>query len=207
MFMQSTATTRFVSVLSGVIAVIATATVAPAAEYHVDQSQANLVKFISDAPLEDFDGITRKIDGYIHWEGSDQPPDQTKMQTSELYFEVDLASLDTGIGLRNRHMREKYLETDKYPFAQYRARLTQLSRVSDTLYTCITEGTMTIHGVEKPMTATANVVASGAGLRVTAGFDINLNDFRINIPKFMFLKLSEIVKLELDFYMKKADGK
>jgi len=187
--------------------VIAAVTIVPAAEYHVDQSRANLVKFISDAPLDDFEGVTRKIDGYIHWEGSDQPPDQTRMQTSELYFEVDLASLDTGIGLRNRHMRENYLETDKYPFAQYRARLTQLTRVSDTLYTCSAEGTMTIHGVEKPMASTANVVASGAGLRVITDFEVNLNDFRIKIPKIMFLKLSEIIKLELDFYMKKADGK
>src|SRR5438132_5755067 len=32
-------------------------------------------------------------------------------------FVVPLATLKTGIDLRDRHMREKYLETDKYPNA------------------------------------------------------------------------------------------
>ena len=40
-----------------------------AGEYHVDKERENQVKFISDAPLEDFEGVTDKIDGYIFWEG------------------------------------------------------------------------------------------------------------------------------------------
>lgn len=32
---------------------------------------------------------------------------------------VDLASLDTGIGLRNRHMRENHLHTDEFPEAVF----------------------------------------------------------------------------------------
>ncbi len=46
-------------------------TVALAAEFQVDKSSKNLVKFISDAPLEDFEGKTDKIDGYIFWDGDD----------------------------------------------------------------------------------------------------------------------------------------
>src|SRR5215468_4263304 len=36
---------------------------------------------------------------------------------SVLKFTVPLAGLQTGIGLRDRHMREKYLQVDKYPDA------------------------------------------------------------------------------------------
>ena len=36
---------------------------------------------------------------------------------SVVKFTVPLASLETGIGLRDRHMREKYLQVDKYPDA------------------------------------------------------------------------------------------
>ncbi|MBK9304990.1 MAG: YceI family protein [bacterium] len=35
-------------------------------------------------------------------------------------MDVDLAALDTGIGLRNRHMRENHLETDRFPQAVFR---------------------------------------------------------------------------------------
>ncbi len=70
-----------------------------AAEYQVDKSQKNLVKFISDAPMEDFEGVTDKIDGYLFFEGDNL------LQGSEMYFEVDLNSLDTGIGLRLQKAR------------------------------------------------------------------------------------------------------
>ena len=77
-------------------------------ELQVDKSKTNVVKFTAKAPsflslapvVGSFDGVTAKIDGYVFWTGSDMKSD------SELYLEVDLNSLDTGIGLRNRHMRE-----------------------------------------------------------------------------------------------------
>ena len=34
-------------------------------EHQVDKSKKNVVKFISDAPVEDFAGITSSIDGYM----------------------------------------------------------------------------------------------------------------------------------------------
>jgi polyisoprenoid-binding protein YceI len=86
------------------------------AEYHVDRKGQNLVKFISDAPLDNFEGTTDNVDGYIVWDG-DNP-----VNNSEFHFEAELSTLDTGIGLRNRHMRENYLETDKYPWRNTRAK-------------------------------------------------------------------------------------
>ena len=80
-------------------------------EYNVDKSAKNIVKFISDAPMEDFEGITDKIDGYLIND------DISNLKNSEFYFEVDLNSVKTGIALRDRHMREDYLNTAK-PFAK-----------------------------------------------------------------------------------------
>ena len=38
-------------------------TIASAEEYHVDETAKNVIKFISDAPIENFEGVTNKIDG------------------------------------------------------------------------------------------------------------------------------------------------
>ena len=81
-----------------------------ASEYQVDRSKENHIKFISDAPIEEFEGITNNIDGYINL------PSFEELSESKLYFEVDLETLDTGIGLRNRHMRENYLETEMFKY-------------------------------------------------------------------------------------------
>jgi len=183
---------------------LAASTGAVAAEFHVDRTQKNLVRFISDAPLENFDGTTDGIDGYVYWKGDSLPPDAVALPSSQLYLEVDLGSLDTGIGLRNRHMREEYLETDKYPYAQYSAKLTDIVRPSDTAYAVSAEGKMTIHGQERPLNISARVTPQGEGFRVQCGFAVNLNDYKIKIPKFMFLKLGEVIQLELDFYVKRV---
>jgi polyisoprenoid-binding protein YceI len=169
-----------------------------AGEYQVDKEQENLVKFISDAPMEDFEGVTDKIDGYIFWEGDDF------LNKSEIYFEVDLNSLDTGIGLRNRHMRENYLETDKFPFTHFTGKLTKAELVKEGEYAVTAEGTMFIHGVEKPLTVDGTMQTTERGYRIQGKFITPLPDYNIEVPQLMFFKIDENMQLELDFYVKKG---
>ena len=167
------------------------------AEYHVDRKGENLVKFISDAPLEDFEGITDQIDGYILWEGDDPA------NNSEFHFEVDLSTLDTGIGLRNRHMRENYLETDKYPLAQYSGKVTKVEKTAEGVYTVETDGLLKIHGQERPLALTSKVTDGEESFLIQSGFKVNLKDFDIKIPKLMFMKLNEVIEIKVDFVVKK----
>lgn len=166
-----------------------------ARELNVDKSRPSLVKFISEAPMEDFEGVSDKIDGYVVWEGDDP------LQKSELYFEVDLNSIDTGIGLRNRHMRENYLETDKFPLAHYTARATKIEKKSATEFAVTTEGKFFLHGVEKAFTTIGTVTVAGDRYRVQTEFEIKLSDFKIKIPQLMFMKIDENMRLVLDFYL------
>ncbi len=43
-------------------------------------------------------------------------------QGSSAWFQVDLKSLDTGMSLRNKHMRENHMHTDKYPVTRFEMR-------------------------------------------------------------------------------------
>jgi polyisoprenoid-binding protein YceI len=167
-------------------------------EYQVDKEQENLVKFISDAPMEDFEGVTEKIDGYILWEGDDL------LNKSEMYFEVDLNSLDTGIGLRNRHMRENYLHTDQFPFTHFTGKLTKAEMVKEGEYAVTAEGTMFIHGVEKLMTVEGKLLATEDGYRIKTKFISALTDHNIEVPQLMFFKIDEDMQLELDYFVKRV---
>ncbi len=84
----------------------------PAEFKAVDPIGRNTVQFKTAAPLEDIVGTTNKINGEIK-------VDPRNLKSSDVLarFEVDLASLTTGIGLRDTHMREQYLHTDRYPTA------------------------------------------------------------------------------------------
>jgi polyisoprenoid-binding protein YceI len=168
-------------------------------EYHVDTRANNVVKFISSAPIEDFEGVTKRIDGYVLHQGTELT------DNSDVYFEVDLRTLDTGIGLRNRHMREDYLHTDKFPYARYKGSIVRVQR-SGRDNTVAVRGTMDIHGVTRQMDINATLTLTNNGYRVKSSFQIKLPDHDIPIPRFMFLKISEVMRLELDFHLKKVKG-
>lgn len=168
-------------------------------EYQVDTKAKNLVKFISDAPVEDFEGVTTRIDGYLVHEGD------ALSNGSELYFEVDLRTLDTGIGLRNRHMRENYLHTDKYPYAKYSGRIVKAWESAKGLEVQV-NGTMDIHGRKNTLNVKGVVAQTATGIRITTGFDVKLTDHNIEVPQLMFVKISEVMKLELDFHLKRVKG-
>lgn len=164
-----------------------------ATEYNVDKKKTNLVKFISDAPVEDFEGVTNIIDGYVFFEGDDL------LNKSNLHFEVDLRKIDTGIGLRNRHMRENYLHTDKYPYAVYEGKIIKADKKNDNSYNVEVDGKMTIHGVTKPLKVKGTLERKDKNINIKSNFEIKLTDYNIEVPKFMFLKISEVMRLIVDF--------
>jgi polyisoprenoid-binding protein YceI len=168
-----------------------------AGEWHVDKGKNRVVKFISDAPIEDFEGTTDNIDGFLYWEG------ENLTTKSDVYFEVDLRSVDTGIGLRNRHMRENYLHTDEYPFTHYKGKIISVEKISIHEYKVITEGDIFIHGVDKPLTIEGKMTKiNDVEYRIQAQFKVALTDFNIEVPKIMFLKIDENMDLVIDFYVK-----
>ncbi|GAB4338069.1 MAG: hypothetical protein Kow0037_21730 [Calditrichia bacterium] len=166
-----------------------------AGNYQIDLNKPRMVKFISRAPMDNFEGITDKIDGYISWQG------ENPAEASELYFEVDLNSLDTGIGLRNRHMRENYLETDKYPMTHFTGKILKAEKKGDGEWLVTAQGKMFIHGMEKEMEITGTLKAVESGFHIYSEFVVKLSDFQIKIPKLMFFKIDENMRLQVDFYV------
>jgi polyisoprenoid-binding protein YceI len=182
------------------IAIFLIGSILVSGEYHVQKDAANKVEFRSKAPMEEVVGVTSNIDGYLYWDG-DQFTD-----SSALYFEVDLNTIDTGIGLRNRHMRENYLETDQYPLASFEGRIIDQQKVSDNGYEVTVEGKMSIHGVEKNISIAGKVTQTSATTyQLHTAYSVLLTDYNIDIPKLMFLKLDNEIKLDIRFTVAKAE--
>ena len=115
---------------------------------------------------------------------------------------VDLRALDTGIGLRNDHLREKYLEVDKG--AGYdKAVLSDIDLKG--LNPDAPEGkgsftgSLTLHGVKKTVTGPVEVRKTGSGLRVKASFPVNLPDYNIPEPRYLGVGVKNTVQVEVTF--------
>ncbi|MGH7742984.1 MAG: YceI family protein, partial [Candidatus Eiseniibacteriota bacterium] len=78
---------------------------ASAGPFVVKPGGQNKVVFVSTATMEKFEGKTNKLEGRIEV----QPGLLGDSVT--VHLEVDMASLDTGLAMRNKHMREDHLET------------------------------------------------------------------------------------------------
>jgi polyisoprenoid-binding protein YceI len=101
---------------------------------------------------------------------------------------VDLATIDTGIALRNQHLRENYLQLAKGPGFD-KAVLSGI-RVNDadgagfqgrTGFT----GTLLLHGVRREVAGTGEIRREGSAARVEASFPLTLTDFGVQPPEYL----------------------
>jgi hypothetical protein len=170
-----------------------------AQELHVDGTGERLVRFVSQAPLEDFDGVTEAIDGFLLLPGGLQAG--SVPSGSRVYLEVDLATIDTGISLRNRHMRDNYLHTDRFPYATYSAEVSRIEEPSPGTYVVSARGILSIHGVDRERTLECRTEDAAPPHRVRCAFTILLSDHDIEIPRLMFMKVADQVELSLEFIL------
>ena len=116
-----------------------------------------------------------------------------------VHLEVDLASLDTGLPMRNQHMRDEHLETAKYPKAIFDgAAVTHAPGValaSGQPAGFEADGTFTLHGVSRRVhvhiDATYQAAGNGGSIEFHTEFPVTLEDYKITRPEFLFMKLAE----------------
>jgi polyisoprenoid-binding protein YceI len=182
---------------------------ASGSDFQITPGAPNLVRFESRAPLESFEGKTRQVRGHVKLD-----PDSLGAWM-EVLVEVDLASLDTRIELRNKHMRENHLETAKYPKTVFlggkvhdlkAARLEPGQTVAFEI-----EGVFDLHGVKKPLRAPVEMTYSRAEgvaeLHVVSRFQVKLPDFEIKRPKFLVMQLDEVQRVSIDLVAREAGAK
>jgi polyisoprenoid-binding protein YceI len=112
---------------------------------------------------------------------------------------ADLSTLNTGIGLRDEHMKEKYLETQKFPKAELTITKAALpagwSSKNPQASHIPFEGNLKLHGVEKPVSGTFDVSGSSTLLNTAATFTVKLSDFSINVPKYMGISIDNEIPI------------
>jgi polyisoprenoid-binding protein YceI len=156
----------------------------------------NLVEFVSDATLEKVVGRTSDIHGSVNLHLD------SLLGTTKADFRVDLRTIDTGIALRNQHMRENHLETAKYPEAVFT--LTRfISADQDSLTPgqtahVLAEGDLALHGVTRSYQIPLTLTYDHSNVTVAGEWTVKLADHEINRPAFLFLRLAEEIKITVN---------
>lgn len=122
--------------------------------------------------------------------------------SGEIRFALD--TLDTGIDLRNEHMREKYLETKKYPFAILTLQDLALPegwskekmQIPETKFI----GDLLLHGERNPVEGRFEVTETG---ELKATMELKISDYKIPVPSYLGITVADKVKIQIsskDFF-------
>jgi polyisoprenoid-binding protein YceI len=114
----------------------------------------------------------------------------------------DMDSLDSGISMRTHHMKEKYLETGKYPQAKLTIVSVMLPKENTPEKDFVVEqvpfeGKLLLHGVEKPIKGVARLEKKGQNLKVAADFPVKISDYGIAVPSFAGITVADEVTLNI----------
>lgn len=148
-------------------------------------TQTGTVEFISSVPFFTFTGTSEHLTGVIN------------LADSTVDFYVDLSTLKTGIGKRDKDMRLS-LDIKEYPFAEFYGKLiTDFDRSIPDGQAAMVEGVFTLHGVKKNVRLSGVLQLIGDQLVLDAGWDLNLEDYNIVPPKLLIVKVDEIQKIRI----------
>jgi len=115
---------------------------------------------------------------------------------------MEMEKFSTGIGLRDKHMKEKYLETAAHP----KARLTlKNAKVGSGFAESLTnpaeafEGILSFHGQDRPVKGSFSVEAG----KMSAKFPLPLTDFGVEIPTYLGVTVAETVDVSVNLALVK----
>jgi polyisoprenoid-binding protein YceI len=121
---------------------------------------------------------------------------------TNLLVTVPLANLSTGIGLRDHHMREKYLEVPKYPVATLTIAKSALRfPAASGQATADVPGTLQLHGQTKPVTVHYDAKGDSANVTAHGTFHVNMNDFGITVPVYLGVTVKPDVEVSASFHV------
>jgi polyisoprenoid-binding protein YceI len=153
--------------------------------------QQSTLDFDVSAQVHRVHGVSNDFKGTI----SGDPKDITG---AKITIRLDPTNFDTDNDKRDKVMREKSLEIEKYPFIEFESNSIQAVNkelIANQPVDATIQGILKLHGVEKEITVPVRILWDERQLTADATMDLNLDDFGIFRPKVLFFRLQEDVKV------------
>lgn len=142
------------------------------------------VSFFSKTPMEDIDAVNKSVSSIIN------------TATNEVAVQMRITNFVFPNKLMQEHFNENYLESEKYPSATFKGKIKESVNLTVAgTYPISASGTATIHGVTRPIELKGTIVSTGSTLALTCQFEVKLVDYNVKIPKIVFAKIAEVIKV------------
>jgi len=158
------------------------------AAVRVYKTSSGKINFRSEAPLELIKASSDDLVGAI---------DSAKKNYS---FKVAISSFE-GFNSRTQreHFNENYMQTEQYPDASFKGKIIEDVDLSkDGTYSVRAKGMLNIHGVEQERIIKSDLTIKNGTISIKSTFTVLLNDHNIPIPKVVYQKLANEIKVEVN---------
>ena len=120
-------------------------------------------------------------------------------KTGEVMFQVPIKSFHFEKQLMQEHFNENYMESDKFPKAEFRGKINNPESLSkDGTYTVKASGKLTMHGVTKDVAISGSVTVKGGVVTVNSKFRVKPGDYGIKIPSVVSSKIAEQIEVTVN---------
>lgn len=144
------------------------------------------IGFYSHTPLEDIKADNNQVASVID------------ISTGEMVFQVLIKSFRFEKALMEEHFNENYMESEKYPKATFKGKITNISSVNfskNGTYPVTVEGDITIRDITKKISATGDIEVTTGALNANADFNITPEDYKIKIPGVVRDNIAKIMEV------------
>lgn len=161
-------------------------------------TKTGFIKFFSSTPAENIDGRNKAVNCAYD------------VKNNNLVFKVLIKSFEFEKALMQEHFNENYMESEKFPSANFSGKVTNIKDVNfakDGIYKVTVEGNLTIHGVTKKVSETGTFEVKGDKLLVKAKFNVRQADYDIKIPAAVAKSFNDFMEVTVDVTLDKMNTK
>jgi hypothetical protein len=152
-------------------------------------TKTGTVIFNSKSPVEKIEGVNKATACLLD------------TRTGAVDFIVQIKSFVFDKQLMQEHFNENYLESDKFPKANFKGVISNLSAINfakDGDYNAEVAGKMTLHGITKDVKFVGKISVKGGKITITSTPILLLEDYKIAIPNAVKDKVSKDVKITVN---------
>jgi len=121
--------------------------------------------------------------------------------TGDLQYSLLIKAFEFKVALMQVHFNENYMESDKFPKASFKGKITNLDRMNfkkDGVYQAEVLGDLTIHNITLPVTAHGSIEVRGTSVITRSKFVLAPRDFAIVIPSIVEDKIAKEIEVNVD---------
>jgi hypothetical protein len=143
------------------------------------------INIFSETPIENIDGTSKSSVSAIN------------TSNNAIYFKCIISTISFDKALMQEHFNENYMESDKYPNAEFTGKINEaIDWTKDGKYNVTVSGDLSLHGITKAYNSlAATIVIAGGKVSGNAVFMVKCADHKISIPKLLVKNIAETIRV------------